>query len=331
MNVKNKILSFVLIVPLLLGAFIFMPTQYNVQAAVVTNTEGYSSRNQTVYSGPGTFYATAGSINQGEHVYIIEKEPDNFWYHIVYAVGNEGAQKSGYVPVDSLYNISGSIQTTNYNGGQCYANEDMTTYTTYAFEMVSGSISRGEGVTLLYQFTFFNGVGNYRVSFIKYSTSSGPKRAYTTTDDLTKENRSNVARVLYNADLYYLNSTSSAKAGSVDAGEFVSVICKNGDWVYVEYNTASGRKRGCFSVGNLQLYVSGFEYDDFYNYYNSPPTTSTESRIYVYAGPSYAYPVIGYIENENYKSYTTTWNDNFYYIIYSTSSGSKVGWIPPIN
>ena len=294
----------------------------------VTNTVAISNTAQTVYTGPGTDYVSAGSISDGERVYIMDKEPGMNWYRIVYNVNGSPAQNSGYVPTNTMDVLTNTPQEANYsNGFQAYSAEDQAVYSGPTMDIVDGSIGYHEGITVFYTFTPTN-LPTRTAYYIEYSTSSGPKRGYII-EGIIKNDDSGVARVNNNADLYYGLSTSNfAKAGTVYANETVTILQKSNDWVYIEYDTNSGRKRGYLSQGHLHKYrPTGFEYADMpYDYY-APVDNVIEARRNVYAGPSSAYPVIGYVENEIVKSFGYFPPDGANFIRYNTSSGYKCGFL----
>lgn len=326
---RKKSLSVLLIAVM---AFTMM-SSIPVSAGITTNVTGKSTVSQTVYSGPSTSYVSVGSISAGEVVYILDKELELPWYHIIYNVGSYGAQKSGYVPTNSLTSISGSVYEHIFSGGEGYSNEDQSVYSTEALEMVTGSISASEPVTVLETTTYWTGSNYFYVAFIEYSTSSGPKRGYTGGPQstggtgITQVTKSSVARVKSNANLYYGTSTSLYEvAGTVYANEYVTVIAKNDDWVYVEYNTNSGRKRGYFSTGYLRYHKILDDYPNLYTYYTVPGEGSIPETKAVYAGPNSSYPIIGTLYKDDTAKYYSF--GEYKYVEYYTSSGlRKSGFI----
>ncbi|MCI8548405.1 MAG: hypothetical protein HFJ38_05900 [Bacilli bacterium] len=289
----------------------------------ITGISAISTANQTVYSGPSTSYATVGSIGSGEQVYILDKEAYLGWYHIVYTVNNSSSQKCGYVPTSGLRSISGTVYEQIFNGCQGYSTASQNVYSSPSRDIVSGSISNGEGVTVLVS----NPQGFSNVYFIEYSTSSGPKRGYVY-GNITKADRTGLALVTSTGNLYYgYNSSIFGIAGTVYPNEYVTVLAKNGDWVYVEYNTNSGRKRGYFSAGHLKFHTSKY-YNDFYDYHGVDGDVWIDGVRTVYSGPGSTYVSIGSVGNESAKIYTGYMSYNgYYYVLYDTASGKKSGWI----
>ncbi|MCI8470455.1 MAG: hypothetical protein HFJ35_03035 [Clostridia bacterium] len=326
---KSKKMRFTPLVLLFLGLVIvfFNPTP-TFADGFTTNSVAVSNVSQTVYTGPGTNYVISGSISYGERVYIMDKEPGMAWYRIVYNVNGSPAQKSGYVPTNTMDILTSYPKDANYsNGYQAYSGEDQAVSSGPTLDIVDGSIEKGEGITVFYSYTPIN--LPYRTAYyIEYSTASGPKRGYIL-ESIHVCAKTAIARVNSNANLYYGTSSSSyAVAGTVFTNEYVTVLAKNDDWVYIEYNTNSGRKRGYFSQGYLYFFKTGFEYNDLYNYHYVPDTIEIGTRRNVYAGPTSAYPIIGYVENESVRCYLNVGYNDYRMIEYKTSSGlSKTGFI----
>lgn len=268
---------------------------------------GYSTSAQTVYTGPSSsYYVSVGSIGNGERVYILGKEQG--WYHIVYDV-NSGGQKSGYVPMNSIRDISGGTPVEDdFGGGYAMSNSTQTVYSCddYSTKISIGSISSQEGVTRLYGYnsTASNGQ-TYSVLFIEYSTSSGAKRGYVFNPNFSYPySKTCVGRMTMGVNLSYgvsgcnsFSNTTFGKAGYVGEGEYVSVIAKNyeqDDAIYIEYNTPTGRKRGYTQAKYVKLYNSPGSFADIY-FYKTGTIYNTGHNTKVYAGPSSTYPSIGAI------------------------------------
>lgn len=326
---KTKKIRFKLTLPLFLGVFMLLFKATPVFAVdFTTNTVAISNVSQTVYTGPGTNYVPIGSISYGERVFIMDKEPGMDWYRIVYNVNGYPAQKSGYVPTNTMDILTSEPPEANYsNGYQAYNTVPQAVFSGPTLDIVDGSVEEGEGITVLYSYTPIN-FTDRTAYYIEYSTSSGPKRGYILRS-VHKVEKTGIARVNNKADLYYGTSDSYYDiAGTVFANEYVTVLAKNDDWVYVEYNTNSGRKRGYFSQGHLHFFKNGFEYNNLYNYHYVPGTIGIDYRRDVYSGPGSIYPLIGYVENEDVKTYLNVGFNNYYMIEYKTSSGRyKTGFI----
>lgn len=342
---KTKITSIILACALFVGLFVSMPTTAHASSRAIF---GHSTQNQTVYSGPGTSgYVTSGSIEKNEMVWILGKVKNMDWYHIQYrvTVGTyAGKQRTGYVPISTIDNIGGTgdIHEEIYNGGERISNSAQNVYScddmTYRIKI--GSISAQEPITLLYAYQYVDSSKSYLVAYIEYSTSSGAKRGYLHYPDVTENilgtnGVTSVARVVSGATVYFGRGTSSYyTAGSISANEFVTVIAKYGDWVYVEYNTKNGRKRGHLSSGYLDYHRPGLSYIDVYD---ADPNWQAEGRISgtytVYAGPTKQYAAIDTVGPEQVISYQNFFgHPSISFIIYrevGVGTTRKSGWIVP--
>lgn len=305
----KKIIFIISICFTIILIFTTMPT--TVSAASIT---AISTKNQTVRLGPSSKnYATAGSISANESIIILGKVKNLSWYHIKYTITGKKTTKTGYIPTNSVRNIKGGIPGDEiYNGGQRVATETQTVYTSdnVSNKLKLGTIYKNEGFTELYGYTHYSGT---YISYIEYSTSDGTKRGYLYKPKFKNSlgiTVSSVARVKKNISPFYGESEEYyATAGSIDAGEYVTVIAKLGDWVYVEYNTKSGRKRAYTSAGNLDFHVKGLYYRDLFGTKNGSAPYNLSANKTVYAGPSNQYATVTSIN----KSQT-------YYILYETST-----------
>lgn len=301
---KRRFLSLILCLAMCLAV---MPC--TTAMASSPSIRGYSTTAQTVYTGPSSSnYASIGSISNGEQIYVLGQERG--WYHIVYNV-NSGGQKSGYVPISNVRNISGGTPAEDdFWGGYAISNVAQTVYSCddYSTKLSIGSISAQEGVTRLYGYnsTASNGQ-TYSVLFIEYSTSSGAKRGYMFNPNFSYPySETCVGRMTMGCNTYYgaysslsyWDGCSFAKAGFVGNGEYVAVLAKNGDHMYIEYNTSAGRKRGHVSSTYVALYHSPGHFADVPFYSSGTITLSTGYKD-VRSGPGSAYPVIGSVSNED--------------------------------
>lgn len=267
---------------------------------------GYSTTAQTVYTGPSSsHYVSAGSIGNGELIYILGTEQG--WYHIVYNVS--GGQKSGYVPIGNVRNVSGGTPAEDdFWGGYAISNTAQTVYSCddYSTKVSIGSISAQEGVTRLYGYNSTASNGQvYSVLFIEYSTSSGAKRGYVFNPNFSYPyEQTCVGRMTMGCNTYYgaydslsfWDGTTFGKAGFVGDGEYVAVLAKNGDDMFIEYNTSSGRKRGHVSSTYVRLYNSPGYFMDVPFYSSGTITLGTEYQD-VRSGPGSAYPIIDSVSN----------------------------------
>lgn len=293
-----------------------------------TSKYGYMKQGTTVYAGPSSSdYATVGSVDENEMVYILGKSVG--WYHIQYLVGSTGTQKSGFVPIDSVKNV---VQPTPIHeeiltGGYRYANSQITVYSCddLGIAVTLGTVFEGEGVTLIYDYGYSDAEKSYHISYIEFSTFSGTKRGYTYTSNLnTASFNTSVALVTSINPAYSGPASSYVKLGGVYSNEYVSILAKEGDWVFVEYNTASGRKRGFMNYNNLSNcnYPAG-GYQDFAD---GASLLKATQEISVYGGPDSDYSSIGTIFNQEIVSGLAT-ERGYTYIEYSTSSGAKRGYV----
>lgn len=325
-------------------ALMVIPMSMTAHASSTAIT-GRSTISQTVYTGPDSSdYVSAGSISSGETVYILGKVKNMDWYHIQYHAGTK--QKAGYVPTSTITNISGGTPHEEiYNGGLRMAVRSFDVYSCddSSISVDIGGISANETFTLLYAYQYSDSSKSYLVAYIEYSTSSGAKRGYVYypefIENITGTNGvTSVARMRSTATVYHGEDSSAyATIGTIGANEFVSVVCKKGDWVYVEYNTNSGRKRGYLSSGYLDYHVAGLYYKDTYGYCGismGEDNTILTVAATVYAGPGVHYAQIDslgantslyrYVDSNFDSDFTNEWS----YIYYRNSAGKLVsGWI----
>lgn len=189
---------------------------------------------------------------------------------------------------------------TYYSGGQWYAmSSNLPVYDSLACTNQIGTIYSYEGFTVLNRYGY--------VIHVEYSTSSGTKRGYVYKgpDELVLPGTC-VAEVTQTSALYYGPSTTvNPVAGYVYAGEFVTILAKNDDWVYVEYNTTQGRKRGHMSYSHLHCDERPNSFPDLYTHNNAGTDHYYSGTHTVYAGPSSRYAAIGTISNEWVTTYYT--------------------------
>ena len=301
---------------------------YGVELLSDTSKYGYMIDASSVYFGPSSSdYASVGSVDKDEKVYLLGQSVG--WYHIQYLVGSTEKQKSGYVPVSSVTNIVAdpAVHEEILTGGYRYANDKITIYSCDDLDIAVsvGTVFAGEGVTLIYKYTYSDSGKSYNISLVEYSTSSGTKRGYTYTSNLSAPDYpTSVARIISTASAYSGPDTSYVKLGGAYYNEYVSILAKEENWVFVEYNTTSGRKRGFMAYSNLENcnYPSG-GYNDFSENNGLKKATS---QLTVYGGPNSNYANIGTIFNQEVVSYLGTERD-LAYIEYSTSKGAKRGYV----
>lgn len=324
MSKKLSLRKYFAVAIILLSTIFCMLASTKVEAASL-DLSAYSTISQAVYFGPSSSnYASVGRIGAGERVYILDKERNVSWYHIVYFIdGTNGSQrKTGYVPTNTLTSISGNVPEYTFSGGEYKSTATQTVWSTDDSTRVNvGSVSNGEGLTLLWR------SGAY--AFVEYSTSSGAKRGYLYVPQLRNDfyYGTCVARIVANADVRYGYSNSYVTAGKVYKDEIVTVLARNNDDVYIEYNSTAGRKRGYLSNGYLDYHINRSPIADLYSYNYVPSNRWTSSYMNVRSGPDSTYPVIGSINNEEYRGYEQSYFNGWLYIDYSTSNGKKSGWV----
>lgn len=286
-----------------------------------------------VYHGPDSSnYAVAGSISQGESpVYILAKSMG--WYHIEYIVTSTGKHKTGYIPANVVTSYSGGEPTEeDFYGGYCYASTELDVRTCDDFSLTApvGTLFQNEGCTFLFSYEF-NGSN---IAFIEYSTSSGTKRGYVYSQYLIFTCETIVCIANENLSVYAGPSTSTyAKLGTIYENELMSLLAKEGNWIYVEYNTTGGRKRGYvdWTKVNPRDYTPGTYFNDFYVAPTNSACHINDEVVTVYGGPSSNYANIGSVNCENITCFYTNNNTfNFTCIEYvvTTSGLLKRGYIP---
>lgn len=207
----------------------------------------------------------------------------------------------------------------NYDGSWAYSYESQSVYSDYTGTNKIGTVYAYEGFTVLY-----HTAGH---PYIEYSTSNGAKRGYILGSSIAYMSPSCVAKVIRTSTLYYGNNTGVYQAsGTVYSGEFVAVLAKNDNWVYVEYNTNSGRKRGYMQYSNLECYNRPGVFEDLYMYGNSGYDQYVSGTYNVRSGPSTQYPIIGSISNESVlvlDSYSMDGVNEWAYIEYYVNGTSQ--------
>lgn len=222
---------------------------------------------------------------------------------------------------------SSASAAENYNGGWAFSKGR-----NYVYDAPSGGNQIGyvdrEGVTVLSQ--------SGSTYYIEYSTSSGPKRGYVRNPNMDTSSLSSscVAKITVGSSLYYGPNTSTyhATGGSVSAGEYVAVIAKENNWVYVEYNTNSGRKRGYMLYSNLSCFNRPGYFADFYMSTGRKEVINTNIKRDVFYGPNESYVGVGYIDSSDknvpcYSDYYYGNGETFHYIEYSVNGKLKSGYI----
>lgn len=123
-----------------------------------------------------------------------------------------------------------------YTNTTVYANPSLTGTTV-------GSIGPSEGVTVLKVETNSSGVTVY---YINYSAPGTAKQGYVRWNQVCVDGNDTCPGIVArNATVFYTEERSTI-AGSVSAGEIISLLSYNDDMYYIEYNVTAngGRKRG---------------------------------------------------------------------------------------
>ena len=292
-----------------------------------TSKPGNMLSAQTVYAGPSSSnYATVGSVSSGEMIYLLGQQSG--WYHIQYMVTGTSQQKSGFVPVSTVNNNGYSVHEEQMTGGQNFATSTVSIMSCddTSIDLSLGTVYAGEGMTVLYTYTYIDSSKSYDIAYVEISTPSGTKRGYIPTSSLTGINYpSSVARVTATNSAYSGPDSSFVKLGGAYYNAFVTILAKNtgNNWVLVEYNTSSGRKRGFMDYTKLYNYNHPGMYNDL------PVFTALKQatqQLTVYGGPSTNAANIGLIYNQEVVSLLNT-ERGFAYIEYNTTNGAKRGYV----
>ena len=227
-----------------------------------------------------------------------------------------------------LFSTTSAFAAENYNGGWAITTKEQEVFYESSCKTHKGTVYYYEGVTVL------NTSGN--VAEIQYTTSNGPKTGFVPISSLDTSllSKTCVARVNTSASLYYGNSTSYGRSGSVSAGELVAVLAKNDDWVYVEYNTNSGRKRGYMLYSQITCYNRPSVFPDFYMY-NNPGRGKQyyAAGTEILAGPSYQYVTTDTLPQRMYLTYyeSILWSGlngvEYEFVEYTVDGVKKSGFI----
>lgn len=283
-----------------------------IQTRSSTATVGKMAQNQVVSFGPASNqYATAGSVDKDEEVYILSKAFG--YYHIQYKVTGTNQQKQGYVPMLSVEDYSGPApQEEDYYGGYCYASTELDVRTCDDFNLTApvGTLFLREGCTMIFHYDFVDGNRSYHVAYIEYSSPNGTKRGYVYNQYLVFPHDTCVGVVNSASTVYGSPNSDSAELGALGSLEFVGLLAKEGDNIYVEYNTVGGRKRGYIKYSEITAYNRPASFPDFYS--NGETAHVPDERITVYGGPNTNYAELGAVRNEEIINFHTN-NEYFAY------------------
>lgn len=220
------------------------------------------------------------------------------------------------VTVFTMFPAISASAAESYNGGWAMMSENRTVYNDYNSSTDSLSNSKGtvyahEGITVL------NSMGN-NVYYIQYQISSSPyyKQGYVRGGVNTAAlGYTCVAKANTSLTTYYGPNTSTYDvAGSISSNELVSVIAANSPWAYIEYDTASGRKRAYVQMTGLTIYNQPSWMPNLYIYNGVQDNVTLTEPISVLAGPSQKYYKVGSVgtsDNPLYYYYEQTAADSY--------------------
>lgn len=288
---------------------------------------GKMSSLQYVYGGPSTIvYTKTGSVSANESVTVLIPNVAGFAL-IEYCTSN--GTKRGYVSTDTFV----TINTT----ALAKMNQDSSVYSEpYFFGYKIGSIFQEEYVIILQQ--------NGKMSYVEYNTVNGRKRGYVFSYRLTPVNTSSqvpdlevsndyiFALINNGTDVYAGPSSDNyALIGSVGPSEEIGMIHKENNWIYIQYATTGGPKRGFIPANSdLILILDEGTIDDLPDKTNSYTGWAdlTNAATPVYAGPSTSYVSIGSLASNESVTVFAGAENSFYQIEYTTATGPKRGFIP---
>ena len=279
-----------------------------------------------VYGGPSSvIYASIGSVSSGEAVAVIAKE--NGWFAIDYIALTQ--IKRGYVPISTLENgstISASFSERNFTGHMDQTTKALSVYSGPADSYATvGSLASDEAVSVI------TGASN-SYAHVEYSTPTGTRRGYIPLTALSNKSRGILGQVNNNATVYYGASSSFLKIGGIYADEYVIVLDRetsnkyNTLWYYIEFNAASGRKRGFVDQTAITLCSTGSSLSSLKT---GDHLASANADLTVYSGPSNTYATVGSISAlERVSVYAgRSYESDYAFIEYCTPSGVKMGYV----
>jgi len=275
-----------------------------------------------VYGGPGISYAKIGSVGSTtgpEEIVVLSYEKG--WFFIEYQAS--GQSKRGYVQEMSIVNSTTVKSQVIHVTPSGYGGTTAVNATVYGAPSINastiGSLNAGEDVTV------FSGIDS-SFAFVEYSTSNGSKRGYIRISDLLQGQRGKLCNIYVSSEIVYGGpGVSYASIGSVGLNECIVALEYDGIWLYIEYNTTSGRKRGYIRVSSVAeksvtSYIPAANYTKMY-------LGKMLSAQTVLAAPSTGCAPIGSVSiNELIKVIREERGSLF--VEYSTSSGNKRGFVP---
>lgn len=275
---------------------------------------GIAVGNPIVYSGPGkNGYAAVGSLDPFDPYETIYKELG--FQYIEYEVGSTGTYKRGYI--DQYGGGSGTIPSNYKSGMGAKVKNGCTVYsgpsTSYS---TVGSVSSNEAITLLST----TAINSYY--YIEYSSSNGSKRGYISSSNTSTTSKTGLGVTLKDIEVY---DDYVVNSGSLYKNEYFVITGVNDSYYRIEYNISTGRKSGYVHKSDVTLVNSSVTIPTIANSsaLQAVPALSTN----VYAGPSTSiYANIGSVDSSDTVGVLGK-EGSYYYIQYSTSSGSKRGYI----
>ena len=301
---------------------------------------GVAKSSQIVYHGPnnnGT-YCTVGSISRNEPIAILGSEGD--YYHILYEVTKTNNEKTGYVLKSNILKI-GTVTDEIMTGGYRYAlsGQDVQSRGLYSVAVSYGSISKNEGVTLLYDYYMNYDNDQYQVGFIEYWTGSGMKRGYIKMEYLSNPFSSTLIKADSKKTTYTGPNSSrfTAGTGAIGENEYVCALGYTGEYIFIEYNTNSGRKRAFCKKSDLGINdLTSLGVTHLPNLQMNQGYISSKKQD-VSAGPGAPNSLCSYVgaigEKESvYRQSTSGTNPynqlGYTYIVYYAGSSLKGGFVP---
>ncbi|MBK1809941.1 hypothetical protein JHL18_04705 [Clostridium sp. YIM B02505] len=122
------------------------------------------------------------------------------------------------------------------------------------------------------------------------------------------------------------DTVNYANIGSVDTNEWVTGMGVEKGWLYIEYSTSNGPKRGFVPLTSVRDYESIFQSTGTLTYTGYSDGLSSDTTVY--SGPGTNYVPIGSIyKGEGITVFNKTQN-GYVYVEYSSSSGTKRGFVP---
>ncbi len=215
-------------------------------------------------------------------------------------------------------------------GGWGRMTSNATVYSSSSLSSSSGSLSKGEGVTVIW----YDDTAAY-INYSSTSTSNG-KFGYIRRSTVSLDPATDVGIVITASSTYY-DTNYTHRAGSVSQGEYVSLISRANGWDYIEYNVSGGKRKCAFVPSSCINHQYGTARE--YHFFSvDQHAAAVDNYTTVYAGPDDRYyPEIGYVTQNDTAangkpmySYFGLYNGNgepMAFISYQTSSGTKYGWI----